>query len=78
MGCLIYCLAALFSPEFFGGFLSGKVCAYLDPGTGSFIIQILVAGLFGMLLVLKLFWNSIKIFFSNLFTRNKDRGKDEN
>ena len=37
--------------------------AYLDPGTGSYIIQILIAGLFGALFMLKVFWGSIMGFF---------------
>jgi hypothetical protein len=38
--------------------------AYLDPGTGSYILQILIAGLFGALFMLKMFWGSIVGFFS--------------
>ncbi|MBN1564623.1 MAG: hypothetical protein JXA10_12330 [Anaerolineae bacterium] len=39
--------------------LSNLTFGYLDPGSGSFIIQILVAGLFGMLLSIKMFWHQI-------------------
>ena len=38
--------------------------AYLDPGAGSYILQILIAGLFGALFVLKVFWGRIVGFFS--------------
>jgi hypothetical protein len=38
--------------------------AYLDPGTGSYILQILIAGLFGALFMLKVFWGRIVGFFS--------------
>jgi hypothetical protein len=38
--------------------------AYLDPGTGSYILQILIAGLFGVLFMLKVFWGRIVGFFS--------------
>ena len=38
--------------------------AYLDPGTGSYILQILVAALFGALFMLKVFWGRIVGFFS--------------
>ena len=38
--------------------------AYLDPGTGSYIIQILVAGLLGALFMLKVYWGRIVGFFS--------------
>ena len=37
--------------------------AYLDPGTGSYILQILIAGLFGALFMLKVFWGRIVVFF---------------
>ncbi len=38
--------------------------AYLDPGAGSYILQILIAGLFGALFMLKVFWGRIVGFFS--------------
>ncbi len=43
--------------------------AYLDPGTGSYIIQLLIAILFGAGFAVKLFWKEIKGFFGNLFSR---------
>jgi hypothetical protein len=33
---------------------------YLDPSSGSFILQVLIAGLLGGLLTVKLFWGRIK------------------
>jgi hypothetical protein len=48
-----------------------RICAYLDPGTGSFIIQILIAGLLGSLFAIKIFFNTIKDFFKNLFSKGK-------
>lgn len=47
-----------------------NLCAYLDPGTGSIIIQIIVAGLFGVLFVIKLFWSKIKNLLKKLFSKN--------
>ena len=41
--------------------------AYLDPGTGSFLLQLLLAGLFGILLSVRIFWKRIKAFFVRLF-----------
>ena len=32
---------------------------YLDPGTGSYILQILLGGLLGGLFVLKMYWRRI-------------------
>jgi len=36
---------------------------YLDPGSGSFIIQILIAALLGLGVALRASWGSIKKFF---------------
>lgn len=47
--------------------------AYLDPGTGSFLLQMLVAGAFGVVLYVKMFWTSTKMFFYNLFSQGKGK-----
>jgi hypothetical protein len=38
--------------------------AYIDPGSGSFLIQMLVAGVLGASVTVKTFWKQIKGFFS--------------
>lgn len=43
--------------------------AYLDPGSGSFLMQIIIAGLVGFSFFAKLFWKNIKLFFANLLSR---------
>ena len=49
---------------FFGtiGFASPAL-AYLDPGTGSMLLQMLLGGVAGALVVGKLYWHRIKAFF---------------
>lgn len=37
--------------------------AYLDPGTGSMLIQMIVGGVAGTIVVAKLHWVKIKRFF---------------
>ena len=37
--------------------------AYLDPGTGSMLVQLLLGGVAGALVVGKLYWQRIKAFF---------------
>ncbi len=37
--------------------------AYLDPGSGSMITQIILAGLAGAVVVLKLFWHRLLALF---------------
>lgn len=46
--------------------------AYLDPGTGSYILQLLIAGLLGAAFALKLFWKNIKAFFTGLFSSQEE------
>ena len=36
---------------------------YLDPGTGSYILQIILAGLLGVGVGVKMFWSKIKSIF---------------
>jgi hypothetical protein len=38
--------------------------AYLDPGSGSFILQLLVAGILGGLVALRMYWGKIKARFT--------------
>jgi hypothetical protein len=35
------------------------ILSYLDPGTGSFIIQLLIGGLLSSLFLVKIFWKRI-------------------
>ena len=42
--------------------------AYLDPGTGSLIIQVIVAALLGAAFTVKVYWQNIKTFFANRFS----------
>ncbi len=43
--------------------------AYIDPGTGSYIFQVIVAGLLGAGFVVKMFWRNIKTFLTDLFSK---------
>ena len=38
--------------------------AYLDPGSGSLIIQAIIGGIMGLAMVIKIYWHKIKSFFS--------------
>jgi hypothetical protein len=42
---------------------------YLDPGTGSYILQLLIGGLLGGLFAIGLFWKKVIAFFKRIFTR---------
>ena len=43
--------------------------AYLDPGTGSFLLQLLIAGLLAVGVLLRLFWSRISKFFGKSKSR---------
>jgi len=43
--------------------------AYLDPGTGSYVFQVIIAASVAGLYIIKLFWNKIKAFFNNLLKK---------
>lgn len=36
--------------------------AYLDPGTGSIILQVILGGMAGALVIVKLYWHKFKEF----------------
>lgn len=50
-----------------------EVLAYLDPGAGSYVTQILLGIVFGGLVTIKLYWKKIKGFF----IRSKDDKKEK-
>lgn len=45
--------------------------AYIDPGTGSYILQILLAAVFGGLFLAKSWWGNIKHMMTRLFSRKE-------
>ena len=49
-----------------------SVFAYLDPGTGSYIFQIVIAGLLGAAFAVKVFWVKIKTFLMGVFSKQKN------
>jgi len=56
--------------------LAGQAAGYIDPGTGSYILQIAIAFLVGIAFSVKIFWKKIAAFFRKTFAANKDGGPD--
>jgi len=49
--------------------------AYLDPGTGSYVVQLLIGTMLGGLFALGVFWRRVVAFFKRLFRRgSSDHG----
>jgi len=53
--------------------------AYLDPGTGSYLFQILIGAFLGGLFAIKMYWRNIRTFIANRFNRgaSEDRLSDD-
>ena len=45
---------------------------YLDPGTGSYILQLLIGGLLGGLFAIGLFWKRVIAYVKRIFRSRKD------
>ena len=52
--------------------------AYLDPGTGSIMIQSVIGAIAAIGVTLKLYWHKIKIMFSRRKVDNIELSKSEN
>jgi len=50
--------------------------AYLDPGTGSIILQGLLAGIAAVAVAGSVFWHRVKTKFTSLFLRRKSPATD--
>lgn len=50
------------------------ILAYLDPGTGSLILQILMAAFFAALMTFKLWWRRFTTFIQGVFGKGGDDG----
>ncbi|MGE0201161.1 MAG: hypothetical protein AB7P76_09350 [Candidatus Melainabacteria bacterium] len=50
-------------------FVPAPAHAYLDPGTGSYVVQILAGTVLGVGFFLKTSWQSIKAKFAQMFSK---------
>ena len=61
--CMIFLLS--------NGIFISNAFAYIDPGTGSLILQMLLGALFGIGIAIKVYWQKIKNKFSDSFATKK-------
>lgn len=55
-----------------------RCIAYIDPGVGSLMLQVLISSFVAIAFGVKIFWRSIKGFISSkLLKAEKDKQKDE-
>lgn len=51
--------------------------AYLDPNTGSYLLQIMAATIFGGLFALKTWWGEIKRYIQSTFFRKDTKNSEK-
>ena len=54
-------------------FVNNPAHAYIDPGSASFIIQSIIAGIVGAFVTLGLYWYKFKQFVKNLFSKKSNK-----
>lgn len=59
-------------------FCVSSAYAYLDPGTGSMIVQAVIAAVAAVSVSIGIFWGRLRTFFSGLFGRKNKVGNDLN
>lgn len=52
-------------------FFTKNVYAYLDSGTGSYVVQVLIGALMGGIITVRFYWRNIVNFFKNYFKPRK-------
>ena len=67
---LIYNIIAIF-------LIVTNAYAYLDPGTGSFILQAIIGFLAAISAGFLYYWTKVKNFFIKLFKKNKNDEKTD-
>lgn len=50
--------------------------AYIDPGTGSYLLQVGLAVLIGASFAIKIYWRRIRASLANHFSKRKKDGKN--
>ena len=65
VGFFVLCLLAAPAPAF----------GYIDPGTGSMVLQVLIGTALGSLLAIKMFWRQIKLVVGGLFARKSSEAE---
>lgn len=50
--------------------------AYLDPGTGSIILQAILGFIAAAAATASFYWNKVKLFFSKLFKKDQSEKRE--
>jgi hypothetical protein len=56
-------------------FLARPAYAYIDAGSASMILQMILAGIVGAAMTIKMYWQKIRQFIREIFSSNKNKGE---
>ena len=65
--------AILFTTLLYLYYFSSNAMAYIDPGSGSIILQAILGFIAAAITGLSFDWNKVKIFISEIFKKNKNK-----
>ncbi|MGE0468869.1 MAG: hypothetical protein AB7L09_24300 [Nitrospira sp.] len=54
------------------GFFTTEAHAYIDPGSGSVLLQLILGGIAGIGVVAKLYWDRVRTRCRSLFGKNEE------
>lgn len=63
---LLFCLILI---SIISQFFVKEAFAYLDPGSGSYMLQLLLSGLLGFVFLVKMKWRRIKTFILGIWEK---------
>ena len=56
-------------------FMTTPSFAYLDPGTGGSLLQIIIAAIAGLTAGISFYWRKLIHFIKKVFSKNKEKDK---
>ncbi|MFQ5953484.1 MAG: hypothetical protein ACE5JZ_00295 [Kiloniellales bacterium] len=66
----------LVTMAFVAGLMPSEAWAYLDPGTGGMLLQLLLGGVAGALVVIKLYWSRLREVTARIMRGHQDKPED--
>ena len=66
--CLVLAVAVALVPS--------DALAYIDPGTGAMLLQLLLGGIAGALVVVKLYWSRLREVTARMMGGDKEKAED--
>jgi archaellum biogenesis protein FlaJ (TadC family) len=68
VSCSVFILSSVFVAD---------AHAYIDPGSGSVLLQLILGGIAGIGVVARLYWDRIKTRYHSLFGRGESTNRPE-